>query len=182
MGRAHAAKGGRKQTKTAKRRPVQRVAKKRESEEVQVMKNGQTWSIDLIIGVIIFMLIIAVFYAFLTAKSEGGLESLKEDALVVNSKVNSDDSLAAINIVKEGSIDEAKYQDLCKQDYETIKSMLGVENGFCIYLEEGENSDRRIVPCTNADGQEQMGIGNGKDIILYTAPGGTEIACGDIIS
>ena len=173
MGKPRQVKQVRKKHAQTKKRPAQRQRSVRaaKKEEVQGMKNGQTWSIDLIVGVIIFMMIIAVFYAFLTAKSDKGLEGLKDDARVVNSKVSNTDDLA-VNLINQGDINETKYQELCQYDYESIKALLGVENDFCIYLEE----NNAVIPCTNKDGKQQAGIGNGKDIILYD-----NVACGQII-
>jgi hypothetical protein len=135
-------------------------------------KNAQTWSIDLIMGVIIFMLIIAIFYAFLSTNTKPKLEQLKDDALIT-SKKNANNA-ETLGLVKEGIISEARFDELCDMPYEELKRELGIENDVCIYLEDEQGN---VILCGNGN---QAGIGNGEDIIISTSSG--NIACGAPVS
>lgn len=139
------------------------MTKSRKKEEEKVKeKQGQSWSIDLIIGVIIFMLVIAVFYALLTSKNEPTIEELQGNADVITTKLTQEDASSPSNILVNGIIDDAKYDGLCDMPYEDVKAILGIEQDFCIYLED-ENGN--IIPCGTT---ERTGIGNSEDINLST--------------
>lgn len=151
-----------------KRRPAgaAKRSQERQHKEVNAVKNAQSWSIDLIVGVIIFMLIIAIFYALLTSRSEPTLQNLEEDSRAVVSKVSVGDA-QTLGIVEDGVVNQTKFDDLCSKTYEEVKAELGIESDFCIYLEDQNGN---IIPC----GPNKAGIGNGKDITI-----GQGVACGE---
>lgn len=155
--------------KTVKKH-VNKVAVKKEhhvsgKEEVNTMKNAQSWSIDLIVGVIIFMLIIAIFYALLSSKAEPTLENLEEDSRAVVSKISAQDA-KSFGIIEGGVVDQAKFDELCSKTYDEVKAELGIESDFCIYLEDQNGN---IIPC----GPNKAGIGNAEDIVI-----GEGVVCG----
>lgn len=128
------------------------------------MRRAQSWSIDVIIGVIIFMMIVAIFYAFLGAQSQASVEDLKADADTTSEKISGD-----LGILSNGEFDQRALEELCNRPYSEVKALLGIENDVCIFLED-ENGN--IIPCgTN----NKSGIGNG-DISL-----GESLNCGDPI-
>lgn len=132
---------------------------KGEKKEVVIMKNAQSWSIDLIIAVIIFMLVIAIFYAILNSRSEPTIETLEDDSRI---------ALATLSeqLIVNGVINEDKFEEFCLKSYEQVKSDLKIENDFCFYLED---KDGNIISCNNG----KVGIGNEQDITISTG-----IACG----
>ena len=133
---------------------------KKGDDEMKWVKNAQTWSIDLIMGVIIFMLIIAIFYAFLSSKGSEPIEDLEEDARAADSKVSGKEKLTSLGVITpEGSINKTRFDQLCQQNYTDVKKALGVENDVCIYLEDAQGN---IIPC----GPSKAGIGNGEDIMV----------------
>lgn len=159
--------------KTVKKKVKKKTTRKvptKKKEEVNAVKNAQSWSIDLIVGVIIFMLIIAIFYALLTSKSKPTLENLEDDTRSVVSKISAEEG-QSFGIIENGVINQEKFDELCDKDYEDVKAELGIKSDFCIYLED-ENGN--IIPCGPTN---KAGIGNGEDIII-----GTNIACGSVIS
>ncbi|MBN1275654.1 hypothetical protein JXA12_05180 [Candidatus Woesearchaeota archaeon] len=157
----------------AGKKTTKKAARKHEEDiEMKKAKNAQTWSIDLIVGVIIFMLIIAVFYAFLTSKNEPKLKDVQDDNQAASAKVTNVD-VGSLGIVNNGRINMSKYDELCKEPYEEVKAMLGIESDFCIYLEDQYGN---IIPCTDGDGHKRAGIGNGQDINVSE-----DYSCGDII-
>lgn len=131
-------------------------------------KQGQSWSIDAIIGVIIFILVIAIFYGSISSKTTSDVNNLEQDAKVLTSKLGQDDNTA---ILEEGTISKAKLTELCDKPYEQVKKELNIQSDFCIYIED-ENGN--IIPCgTN----QKSGIGNGQDVQLSDS-----ITCGDLVT
>lgn len=130
-------------------------------------KVGQSWSIDLIIGVIIFMLIVAIFYAFITARAKPEFEELQEDARSVVAKVETspDDTFG---LIKNGEIDQVRLQELCDMPYEQVKIELGIESDVCIFLEDQNGN---VIPCGTGN---KTGIGNGVDLQISSS-----YACGE---
>ncbi len=111
---------------------------------------AQTWSFDLIIAVVLFIVIVAVFYAFLTSnKSEGGSEELQSSAKTVGYYFNCDVSDYSRCFVSSGKIDQAKLADLFQfinsnnDAYSIMKKELGVAGDFCIYFRD---ADGYLVP------------------------------------
>ena len=137
------------------------------------MKNAQSWSIDLIIGVIIFMLVIAIFYALLSSKHSSVVPGLDDDARLVTAKLSGND-ISSLGLIKDGIVNQERYDELCDMPYDELKAELGVENDFCIYFED---ADGNVLPCGSSSPQ-RAGIGNGKDIII----GDNDIKCGSLIS
>lgn len=150
------------------------VTKKKEGENFMKAKLGQNWSLDLIIGVIVFIMVIAVFYAFLNTETEPDFQKVQEDARAAVAKISTTSpNTAEINLVKEGVIDKEAYDDLCEKTYEEVRTLLNIESEFCIYLED---YDRSIVLCENG----RAGIGNGRDFLLSNESGNA-IYCGEIV-
>ncbi|MBD3209663.1 hypothetical protein GF367_04590 [Candidatus Woesearchaeota archaeon] len=152
---------------SAKNTAKQQTKKKKEGEEMKPAKHGQSWSIDLIVGVIIFMLVIAIFYAFVGSKPERPLEKLQEDARMTKASISDDE--ASLGIIVNGRINETRFDELCSMPYEELKDQLGIENDVCIYLEDDQGN---IIPC----GANKAGIGNGEDIEI-----GNDVKCGATI-
>lgn len=144
---------------------------KAKEDEMKREKIGQTWSIDLIIGVIVFMLIIATFYAFIGSKSETSIENLKEDATVASTKLLAEDGSTS-SIVRNGEIQKTDLDTLCDKTYNDVKAKLGIESEFCIYLEDANGN---IIPCGSGI-NKKAGIGNNKDINISD-----NIRCGQVV-
>ncbi len=117
---------------------------------------GQTWSIDIIIAVIIFVLIISVFYAILSSRSESTVTDLRAESQTVSAKLRDESVNSATGIMVDGVIQEDKLKELCQLSYEEVKRKLGIEDEFCIYIEDQEGN---IVPIP-CGGTEKAGIGS----------------------
>ena len=149
--------GTRKTASKKARQTTKRAQQEKREKDMKWVKNAQTWSIDLIMGVIIFMLVIAIFYAFLSSKGSEPIKDLEADARAVDTKVTGKQLTSLGVITEEGSINKTKFDQLCDENYEDVKKKLGIENEVCIYLED---EDGNIIPC----GPDKAGIGNGEDI------------------
>ncbi len=112
---------------------------------VEEKRKGQSWSIDVIIAVIIFILIITVFYSVISSKNKSdSTTDLKQESFAISSKLRSKSS--ATSIMENGEISLDKLEELCMMGYEKAKEELGVEDDFCIYFED-QNGDIIPIPC-----------------------------------
>jgi hypothetical protein len=129
-------------------------------------KKAQSWSIDITLGVFVFIAAIFIFYALLNANQSSKASNLKEEASTVIKQVASED--APVSVVNNNEIDAAKLKDLKNlqtESYDELKRKLRIEGDFCIYMED-ENGN--IVLIQDESGGYK-GIGS-QDIDLGGTP------------
>ncbi len=132
-------------------------------------KKGQTWSFDLLIAVVIFIIVVGVFYAFLSNnKEQTNPETLQDRAKTVSRLLNCDVSPSDFCIIQNGKILEGRLTALSAMTPADLEAR-GISGTYCIYLEDDEGN---IVPI----GGTKAGIGS-SDFEL--APG---LACNGTIS
>ena len=98
---------------------------------------AQSWSIDIIIGVLVFIGAFFVVYALLNSNPETKTNNLKDDASLVVKKVTSEGYL---KIVDGNEINESKLNDLKNLTYDELKRILAIEGDFCIYFEDDKGN------------------------------------------
>ena len=91
------------------------------------MKKSQTWSMDLMIAMVIFIGVIFVFYIILSTNGDNKIRELKDDALIVAENINITKNISQI-------------EELLGEDYSELKRKLRVKNEFCIFLEDEEGN------------------------------------------
>jgi hypothetical protein len=130
-------------------------------------KKAQTWSIDLVLGVVIFLLIVIIIYA-LIASRPARENQLRDDADRIYSKLDSKSNTndGVPKIVDGNTISRTELEKLYAQDYETLKQKLGITSDFCILLVTDNNG---IINTTNGSS-----IGKGQDILI-----GNSTYCGE---
>ncbi len=101
---------------------------------ITISIKAQSWSIDVILGVLVFMAAFFVFYAMLNTNQGAKVGDLKQDASIVVKEVSSGDSL--LGIVNGNEINISKVNDLKNLSYEELKRRLRIENDFCLYFED----------------------------------------------
>ena len=118
---------------------------------------GQSWSMDLIIGVVIFLLAIGVIYAVLTSKAKEDTTPLRLESEAVATKLTTTDAAQNkdILVAQNNQLDINKLNNLTQEDYEKLKKELGVTNDFCIYLLDEKGN---LVYLTTSSGN-YTGIG-----------------------
>ncbi len=68
-------------------------------------KRAQTWSFDLIVGVVLFIVIVAIFYSSLSADRNDDITlELQDGADVVSSVINCDVANNSICFIKNGNV------------------------------------------------------------------------------
>ncbi|MFH1770310.1 MAG: hypothetical protein ABH828_02015, partial [archaeon] len=80
---------------------------------MKLSKRGQAWSIDIIIGLLVFMMIIIIFYTLVASRDESTVEDYSEKA-----------ELVASRLYEEGLVDpdtgyfnDEKFLELASEDY-----------------------------------------------------------------
>lgn len=95
---------------------------------------AQSWSVDIVLGVIVFMAAFFIFYALLSANPNIKARSLNEEASVIIKQIASGDS--SIRIIDNNEINISRTNELKNLSYDELKRRLRVEGDFCIYFED----------------------------------------------
>lgn len=112
---------------------------------VKIKFKAQSWSIDVALGVLVFIVAFFIVYALSGSNPNEKASSLKQDASVVIKQVSSQQEL----------------NDLKSSSYKDLKQKFKVDGDFCIYLEDEKGN---LIPMGN-----QRGIGS-SDITLAGLP------------
>lgn len=125
-------------------------------------RQGQTWSFDLLIAVVLFVIIVAVFYAFLAQNSsDDATEKLQSGAKTIGYNLNCDLSSSQHCVIDNNQINNAKLQTLWDNyqnaGYEELQKELNIQGDFCIYFRDQQGF---LVPIELEDNITITGIGN----------------------
>lgn len=110
---------------------------KKEGIKEKMKKNlkAQAWSMDIIIGVILFLIIIVIVYTLVATSPLGNLE-LRRDAENLNAKLdktrNTDTDIPQLfsgKVILNESLEQ-----LLQEDYNELKQKLGIKGDFCIVI------------------------------------------------
>jgi Tfp pilus assembly protein PilO len=130
---------------------------------------GQSWSLDIILAFVIFVLIIGIFYALLSHNKGDKTQDLTLESSTVTSNLEQSNAQASnLTVIDNGKIEKTKLETLYKSDYESLKKQLGIRGEFCIYVVDQFGN---IV--TTEDGKGSFGNGN------YTV---NDKPCGSVLS
>jgi hypothetical protein len=107
---------------------------------------GQSWSLDIILAFVIFVLIIGIFYALLSNNNKDKTDDLALEASTVVSNLDSANgqNTPPLTIIDKGNIDDTKAGVLYTSDYEAVKKQLGIKGEFCIYVVDQEGVYQNI--------------------------------------
>jgi hypothetical protein len=119
------------------------------------MAKGQSWSMDLVIAVVIFGFMAIIFVSLMVIKDKPSIEDLKQSAQDINDKLQDPVGLCG-PIIQGQNLTLAQLRCLSGQDYSTLKEQLGIRSDFCIYLEDS-NGNLYII---NNGTANLTGIGN----------------------
>lgn len=95
---------------------------------------AQSWSIDITLGVIVFIAAFFVFYSLLNANPDAKAKNLQEEASLIIKQVASEE--APLRIVDNKEINVSRLNELKNISYDELKRKLRIEGDFCIYLED----------------------------------------------
>lgn len=127
---------------------------------ITINPKAQSWSIDITLGVIVFIAAFFVFYSLLNSNPNAKAKNLQEEASLIIKQVGSEE--APLRIVDNREINVSRLNELKNISYDELKRRLRVEGDFCIYFEDEKGN---LVVINNS----YRGIGS-PDINLSGAP------------
>ena len=136
------------------------------------IKKGQTWSVDILLAVFVFMLIFILFLGIVgTMMSRQQELRLSEQSEFISALAASEKDFA---FIKDNKIDNEQIRRLLTIQKQTngreeIRKLFEAKNEFCIYFEDS-NGD--LVPMDDGAGNLFNGIGDNATKI-------NDIPCGD---
>lgn len=119
-------------------------------------QKAQSWSIDLVLAVVIFGFI-AVSITSFALLNEPDVDMLQREAQLIDSRL--DVNVASCNAtIQDGKINSTNIDCLYNLNYEDIKESFRVRGDFCIFIEDEEGSVILISNQTSV-GKETLRIG-----------------------
>ena len=107
----------------------------------RVNRKAQSWSMDLIMGVVLFLLIVTIFYAFSSKNQVPRSEVLQQEGENIATKLDtSAASGGKYPVITNGVISEQNVQALYNTPYDQLKQDLQVQGDFCIYMEDDQGN------------------------------------------
>ena len=109
---------------------------------ITINKKAQTWSVDIILGILVFMGAFIIFYAVLNQSPNTKVKNLKQEASIVIKQVSSDDT--QLRIIDQNELNISRAGELKNLSYEELQKRLRIEGDFCIYIED-ENGNVILI-------------------------------------
>ena len=123
-----------------------------------INSKAQSWSIDIAIGVVIFIGAFFMFYALINANPNTKVEHLKEEASQVITQIVSSDSL--LKVVEKNEINQSRLNQMKNLTYAELKRMLNIESDFCIYIEDDKGNIVLINDSYRGIGSSTINLSN----------------------
>jgi hypothetical protein len=118
---------------------------------------AQTWSMDLIIAMVIFVLIITIFYSLLSSPQNLKPQQLQEEGQKIASKLES--SPTTCDILDHGDIDRDQLQKCFASNPEVFRQQAGLTSHFCIYIQD-QNGRTIAIPDSTDVTKSRLGFGD----------------------
>ena len=106
-----------------------------------IKRKSQSWSLDVILGVVVFFVALFIFYGVINASAPSKKDRLREDASLLSKLLTTDGS--DVGIIVKNELNESKFISLKNVSYAELKSRVKIESDFCVYLEDDEG---KVVP------------------------------------
>ena len=120
--------------------------------------HGQSWSLDIILAFVIFVLVIGIFYTLLNNNKGDKTKDLSlESKTVVSNLDSSNGHTNNLTIIDDGDIENNKLLTLYDSDYDDLKRQLGIRGEFCIYIVDQYGN---LVTAELANGSEVGSFGS----------------------
>ena len=92
---------------------------------------GQSWSLDIILAFVIFMLIVGIFYTLLSNNKKTTIQDVQLEASTLSGALDSSSGInSTLSIIREGLVDKDKLQSLYTADYNNLKTKFGIKGDF----------------------------------------------------
>lgn len=106
---------------------------------------AQSWSIDIALGVVIFIGAFFVLYSLLSQNPNAKAEDLKKESSLIAKQFASSDALT--RVTDNNEINVSRLNELKNLSYDELKQRLRMEGDFCLYFEDGNG---RLVLINNS--------------------------------
>ncbi len=153
--------------------------KKSKKEMKKVNSKSQTWSIDILIAVSIFIVALIVLFYFLNTPSDQEYSNLQKESDSLPGSIISSESSSATDItfVVGNEVDRERLKNFTSKNYTQIKNELGLSGEFCIHFEDEEG---RLVDINESPEGVQYTIGSPELVLTVEDETGNvrHITCG----
>ena len=132
---------------------------------------GQSWSLDVILAFVIFMLIVGIFYTLLTDNKKTKIQNIQLEASTLSGALDKSSGIDSnLAVIENGVVDSEKLRSLYTNDYSALKNKFGIMGDFCIYIVDQYGN---LVAINTSTGLKN-GFGNG-NLTINDRPCGTII-------
>jgi len=131
---------------------------------------GQSWSLDIILAFVVFVLIIGIFYTLVSQNKKDKTQDLTLESNTIVSNLDAANGLNTLSVINKGNIDQQRVQNLYDSSYNSIKQQFGIRGDFCIYMIDQYGN---IITIDTSKGQ-LAGFGNG-NFTINDKPCGTPV-------
>jgi hypothetical protein len=115
--------------------------------EGNMKKRAQSWSFDIALAVVIFILTTITFFSFSNSDNSRKLSVVESESHYILEHAKTENS--PLQIVNNQEVDQVKLQQFASTDYDELKKLAGVKNDFCIFFED---EDGNVVLIGNSKG------------------------------
>ncbi|MBU0472193.1 MAG: hypothetical protein KKF65_06195, partial [Nanoarchaeota archaeon] len=117
-------------------------------------RKAQAWSVDLVIGLLVFMLIMVIFYSLIGGEKESKVKDYSSKADYIAEKLYDKGLVDS----KTGEFDENVFIELGDEDYQALKEELGIAGDFCVFIESNDNPPViKVIVNEDNDGLTSLG-------------------------
>ena len=127
---------------------------------ILVKSKAQSWSLDITLAVIVFIITFLVVYGLLNESPNSKIGALRDEASIILQQIVSSD--APYRIIDSNEVNVSKLNQLKNISYDELRSVLRIEGDFCIFMEDDKGS---LVLMNNS----YVGVGS-PNIILSGVP------------
>ena len=125
--------------------------------KIKIMNTkSQSWSMDMIFGVVIFLTLAIVFLGLMISSSD--TFNLRSEADNIFSRLDSNSGFEELRIIEGNTIIFSRLQTLAAKDYEVLKAELGINADFCIVLVDSEGGIINVTGDRTSIGNPAHGI------------------------
>lgn len=151
------------------------MTKKKDEKEEKMKKNfkAQAWSMDIIIGVVLFLIILVALYALVDTSSFNF--RLRGDADKVYSKFDKAVSAEDLAFIDGNRITIEGLEKLLDKDYEELKREIGITSDFCIIITDQHGAVRNMSVIAGSSSGAAT-YGNSEDLRISNYD---DLFCGD---
>lgn len=133
---------------------------------------GQSWSLDIILAFVIFMLIVGIFYTLLNNNKKTEISDVQLEASTLSGNLDGSSGInSSLKIIENGVVDDQKLKELYDANYLGLKNQFGLRGDFCIYMVDQYGN---LVAINTSSGLKN-GFG-GSDLIINGRPCGSTLS------